>query len=323
MRDVTMKDIAAVVGVDPSTVSRALDPTKAHLVRAETLERIHATAKNMGYRGDRMAGALRRGSTGTAGVVVPDLANPFIAPAIHGIARALMPWQLVPIVVDTNDDHDELVANLEHLMSRRVDVVIVAAARYGDSDYLEEAARHTPLVLAIRGIPSSSLPQVLHDDHAGGRLAAEHLIELGHRRMVQLAGPLDVGNFDARHEGFATACEAAGVEVVSLTDTVDRPTRENGERLARLLLATHGDDMPSGVFAHNDLMAMGALSALRDAGLRCPQDFSLVGYNNTLEMDLVDPAMTTVRYPSAEIGPHGRIARRQHDPGGRDRSTPP
>ena len=313
-----MKDIATAAGVNTSTVSRALDPAKRHLVSADTVERIERTAKRLGYRGDRVAGALRRGSTGTVGVIVADLANPFIAPIIHGIAQAIIPQQMLPMVIETGDDPGRLETCLSHVLSRRVDAVVVAGARFGNRAALEAASRHTPVVVTARGLPGSSLPQVLHDDRAGGALAARHLIELGHARVAELRGPNDVGNFASRHDGFTRECRDAGVEVVQLPVLGERPTRADGERLTRVLLDLHGDDMPTAVFAHNDLMALGVLRAFRERGVSCPGDVSLVGYNNTPTMDQINPPLTTVIYPGIQVGhAAGELALRLiTDPGG-------
>ncbi|MDP9464001.1 MAG: LacI family transcriptional regulator [Actinomycetota bacterium] len=283
-------------------MSRALDLSKAHLVSSETLTLVRETAKRMGYRGDRVAGALRRGATGTVGVVVADLANPFIAPVIHGIARAIATDHMLAMVVETNDDHEQMESDLDHLLSRRVDAVIVAGARFGDRAVLEAASMHTPVILAVRGLPGCRLPQVLHDDRGGGSLAAQHLLDLGHTRLAELRGPDDVGNFVARHEGFRDVCGRAGAHVIDLLEPSSRPNRAEGERLARLLLEQHERDLPTAVFAHNDLMALGALGVFKKHGLRCPDDVSIVGYNNSPTIDQVDPPLTSVAYPGIEIG---------------------
>ena len=318
-----MKDIATAAGVNASTVSRALDPAKRHLVRADTVERIETTAKRLGYRGDRVAGALRRGTTGTVGVIVADLANPFIAPIIHGVAQAIIPQQMLPMVIETGDDTGRFETSLAHVLSRRVDAVVVAGARFSNRAALEEASRHTPVIITARGLPGSSLPQVLHDDRAGGALAARHLIELGHTRVAELRGPDDVGNFASRHDGFTRECLDAGVEVVQLPVLGERPTRADGERLTRVLLDLHGDDMPTAVFAHNDLMALGVLSVFRERGVSCPGDVSLVGYNNTPAMDQINPPLTTVIYPGSQVGhAAGELALRLiTDPGGASPGT--
>jgi LacI family transcriptional regulator len=299
---VTLKHIAEHVGVNPSTVSRALDPAKAHLVNAETIARVREAARSLGYRGDHVAGSLRRRATATVGVIVADLANPFIAPVIHGIAKALAAREMLPLIFETQDDAERLSWGVNHLLSRRVDAIVVAGARFGDRHVLEEAARFAPVVIAVRGLPGSPLPHVLHDDRAGGTTAARHLIELGHTRLAELRGPTDVGNFVARHEGFRDACREAGVECVDGLGFGSRPIREEGERLAGELLARHGDALPTAVFAHNDLMALGALGVFRANGLVCPRDVSLVGYNDSPVIDQVDPPLTSVAYPGAEVG---------------------
>lgn len=299
-------------------MSRALDPTKAHLVSEETAIRVRAAAKELGYRGDRVAGALRRGATGTIGVIVADLANPFIAPVIHGVAQSLALHEMLPLVIETNDDPDELESSLDHLLSRRVDAVICAGARFGNRDILEAASRHTPHVIAVRGLPNSILTQVLHDDRAGGAMAARHLIGLGHKRLAELRGPNDVGNFMARHQGFREECEAAGVELVDLPEIGERPIREAGERLARILLELHGEDLPTAVFVHNDLMAVGALGVFRQHRVVCPDDVSIVGYNDSPMIDQIDPPLTSIVYPGIEVGrAAGEVAFKLiSDPGG-------
>lgn len=297
----TLKDVAEHLGVNASTVSRALDPTKAHLVNAATVARVRAAAEALGYRGDRVAGSLRRRATATVGVVVGELANPFIAPVIHGIARALAAEQLLPLIFETQDDSERLTWGVNHLLSRRVDAMIVTGARFGDRAVLESAARFVPVVVAVRGLPGSPLPHVLHDDRAGGAMAARHLVELGHTRLAQLRGPVDIGNFTARDEGFRDACRDAGVDVVADVGFGTIPNREEGERLATALLATPGP-RPTAVFAHNDLMALGALGVFRAHGIACPDDISLVGYNDSPAIDQVDPPLTSVAYPGAEVG---------------------
>lgn len=283
-------------------MSRALDPRKAHLVSSETVDLVRETAKKLGYRGDRVAGALRRGLTGTIGVIVADLGNPFITPVIHGIAQSLAPQEMLPLVVETNDDPTQLESCVDHLLSRRVDAVICAGSRFSNREVLEKAAEHTPFVVAVRGLQHTILAQVLHDDRAGGAMAARHLLELGHSKLVELRGPDDVGNFVARHEGFRDVCREAGATLIDLPTNGDRPIREEGERLAQVLLELHGHDLPSAVFAHNDLMAVGALSVFRQHGLSCPADVSIVGYNNSPLIDQINPPLTSIAYPGTEVG---------------------
>lgn len=301
MPEVTLKKLAEIAGVHPSTASRALDPRREHLVNDETLTRIRALADSLGYHPDFVARSLKQGRTGTVGVIVADLGNQFVTPLIHGLAGALDGEHVLPIIAETEDDHDRFDWILANMLSRRVDAIITSAARFGDVEMLEKAGRLVPLIIAARSLPDTSLPQVVHDDLAGGRTAAEHLIELGHRRIAQLRGPDDVGNFANRAIGFSAACLELGADEVIVEEIGTRPVRSEGQRLMTALLES-ADERPSAVFAHNDLMAFGALDVLRDAGLDVPGDVSLMGYNDTPLLSRVEPPLTSVRYPSHEVG---------------------
>jgi LacI family transcriptional regulator, galactose operon repressor len=154
-------------------------------------------------------------------------------------------------------------------------------------------------VLAVRKLPGSGVPAVTPDDRGGAGLVARHLAGLGHRDVVQLPGPQDVQSFKDRLESFAQA--AAGLGLAAWAASAGRePTFEEGRRLMRRVLA--GRRPATGVFAHNDAMAMGAVRALREAGLACPGQVSVVGYNDVAMADCLDPPLTTVRLDGYEVG---------------------
>lgn len=301
MPNVTLKDVAARAGVHPSTASRALDPDRGSLVREETVRRVRAAAEELGYQGDAVASGLRRGRTNTLGVVVADLGNPFIAPVVRGIENHLEGRGLMALIAETRDDHARMGRVLNNLAARRVDAVIVTGARSGDERVLRKAQQGTPIVLAVRHLPGSGIPAITHDDQRGGRLAAEHLLEHGHVRIAQLCGPRDVSNFRERASGFRGRLEEFGIEAIEVDDTAERPVLAEGRRLMELLLAQHGEP-PTAVFAHNDLMAFGALEALGSQGRTCPQDVAVIGYNDTPMTAFTNPPITTVRLPGYELG---------------------
>lgn len=297
----TLDDVAREVGVHPSTVSRALNPQKAVMVNPDTRRAVEEAARRLGYRPHMVARGLQSGRTATVGVIAADLGNQFVTPIIHGITASLEVAEIMPVVAETQDDHDRFARILDHMLSRRVDAVVAVATRAGDRRILEDASRIAPVVIAARPLPGSTLPQVTHDDAAGARMAAEHLYELGHRMVVQLRGPLDVANFEHRAGAFSATAGHLGMREAVVSEIGSRPILDEGRRLMEALLRRR-DDGFTAVFAHNDLMAMGALAALRDAGRRVPDDVSLIGYNDLPMMDLVAPPLTTVRYPSREIG---------------------
>jgi LacI family transcriptional regulator len=298
---VTLQDIAREAGVHPSTVSRALDPSKSHRVREATRQQIRDVAGRMGYRPHLIARGLQTGRTATIAFIAADLGNTFVTPIIHGLAGAIQDDGMLPVIAETQDDHERFGAILDHMLSRRVDGIVAAAARAGDREILESAARIVPVVLAGRPLDGSPLPHVVHDDRRGGEIAAAHLADLGHTRVAQLRGPLDVANFPRRANGFSACVSGRGLEEVAVPDQGSHPIASEGERLMRLLLELPGE-LPTAIFAHNDLMAIGARSALAARGLRVPEDISLVGYNDLPLVGRLTPPLTTVRYPSLEVG---------------------
>lgn len=305
---VTIRDVAREAQVHISTVSRALDPRKRSMIGEATRERVLAVVDELGYRPHLVASGLRRGQTRTVGVVVPDLGNPIFAPFARGATHALGGAGYMPLVADTEDDPPVLARILRHLAERRVDAIIMTAARLQDEALLLAIADGgVPVITAIRTLPASGLPTVFHDDRAGGRLAAEHLLDLGHVRLGQVRGPGDVEPFLARGEAFASTVRTAGATLVTDRPPASRPTVEEGQRVAAGLLSAARP--PTAVFVQNDTMAIGALMAARELGLRCPEDVSIVGYNDGPFAAHTDPPLSTIRLAPYEIGRHaGRLA---------------
>lgn len=297
---VTLMDVAREAGVHVSTVSRALDPAHHDRVKDATRLHIEAAADRLGYRPDMVARGLKSGRTAAVGVIVADLGNTFITPVIHGLTAAVETAGMMPMIAETEDDNDRFSNILDHMLSRRVDAMVVISARLADREALESAGRIVPIVIAGRPLDDTNLPQAIVDEVAGGRLVAEHFAGLGHRRVAQLLGPVDVANFPRRDIGFTAGCDEAGIEQIRLPETASLPVIDEGTRLMQVLL--DAGDLPTAIFAHNDLMALGALSLLRNNGIAVPDDLSLAGYNNLPTVGHVSPSLTTVNYPSMDVG---------------------
>ena len=298
-RAVTLRDVAAAARVHVATASRALDAETAHPVSRETRARVQRVAKELGYRHHMMARGLRRGFSSTVGVVVADLGNAYTPPVLRGLERSLERADYMALVTESRDDSQALDRAVGHLLARQVDGLVLLAVRASDLARVVGWTERVPVVLAVRSLPGSGVPAVTHDDLGGGRLAAAHLAELGHRRVVQLPGPLDMQPFRDRHDSFAETAAGLGLDVWAVP-AAGGPTVEEGQRLMELALADRRQ--ATGVFAHNDAMAMGAVRALRGAGLDCPRDMSIVGYNDVPMADCLDPPLTTVRLDGHEVG---------------------
>lgn len=302
MARVTLKDVAEHAGVDVSTVSRALSDDRANLVNAGTRVRVIRVAEELGYRGNLQASALRRGRTQTIGVVVADLSNPFIGPVLRGISQGLDGRRLLPIMTESRDSSETLGRVCELLLAQRVDGVICTAGRTADKATLTRLAKETPTVLAVRRWAKSKITSVSHDDQQGGRLAAEHLVSLGHQRVAQLVGPRDIGSFEDRTRGFADEIVRLGGECLDIELDVHLPTFDAGRELMTALFDTAGTDLPTAVFAQNDSMAVGAMHLANERRVHCPDDLSIIGYNDAPLTAHLTPALTTVRLPGYEVG---------------------
>lgn len=300
-RQVTLRDVADAAGVHISTASRALDDRQTWRLSAETVKRVREAAATLGYLPDLVASGLKRGKTKTVGVVVAGFDNPYNAPLIRGISWGLEAKGFIALVAETAESHDRFERILLHLMQRRVDAIITAAVRRDDRGLIEKViGQKIPVVLVTRSLPGTPFPTVLHDDVAGGALAAQHLIRLGHRRLAQLRGPADIDTFERRTEGFRKAVEVAEAVDLTIDQRAESPDVNNGRWLMELTLAQ--DVAPTAVFCPTDTMAVGALEAVAGRGLRCPDDVSIVGYNDTELAAHLSPPLTSVRLPSEELG---------------------
>jgi LacI family transcriptional regulator len=301
MTAVTLKDVARAAGIHYSTASRALDPTKRRLVNAATAAHVRDVAAQLGYRQDMVARSLRRGQTNTVGIVVPDFENPTWAAILHGVTSALERSGYLGLLGETQDDDHRYQRLLEKLVGWRVDAVVTMATRLSDGPYLRQFARNgVPLVLVIRTLPTQEFVNISEDSVRGAAMAAEHLIDLGHRSLAQLRGPSNVQTFEDRALGFIRAAAKHGLDVLEI-GTADAPNYQEGRRLMGLLLERDAAP-PTAVFAHNDHMAIGAMDALAASGIRCPDDVSVMGYNDAPLVDHVSPALSTIRLPAAELG---------------------
>jgi LacI family transcriptional regulator len=300
-RAVTIKDVARVAGVHPSTVSRSLDPTQA-TISSETRERVLKAARELGYRPDILASGFRSNRSRTIGVVIPDFGNPIYGQLLRGITLQLDRDGYVPLTVESRDETDRLEETLETLAARRVEGIITGATRERDVRTLRRFARRgIPLVMAVRWVRALEVPRVTNDDLRGGTIAAEHLLDLGHVRLAQVHGPSDTETFRERCQGFRRAAAAAGVFLDEPAEHATEPTVAEGRRLMSGLLDS-AVDLPTAVFAHSDAMAIGAIEALTERGLRCPDDVSVIGYNDMPLVEHLDPPLSTVRMPTGEVG---------------------
>lgn len=298
---VTLRDVAADAGVHPATASRALNPGTRALVNEETAKRVLGAAARLGYRPNPIARGLKTNRSYMIGVVVPDLCNPLFPPIARGVEERLEPAGYMSVLVNTDNDDDREKLSFEALRDRQIDGVIAGTARRLDPLLREVCDSGLPVVQVTRRMDDDDVSSVVADDVAGVRLALGHLFDLGHTRIAHVPRPLEVSAGKRRLDGFVATMHARGVSVdETLIPSAESSSEAEGHRLTAGLLG--GGRWFTAILAGNDLMALGCIDAINEAGLRCPQDVSVVGFDDMAWCERFDPPLTTVRVPYHDVG---------------------
>lgn len=300
----TLRDVARASGVHPATVSRALNPQTEHLVNATTAARVREAAEQLGYVPNPVARSLKTARSSTVGVIIPDLTNPLFPPIVRGIEDVLSQVGYTALVANTDDDPEREARQAASLRARQVEGFIMATARQDHALLERLVADGVPVVLVNRQAHGVPVNAVAGDDAAGVGLAVEHLATLGHTRIAHLAGPHTTSTGVERAHAFRDAMRTCGL-VVDEDLVVECATfREPAGAQALGGLLDSGQQFTA-VLAANDLVALGCYDALAARGLRCPDDVSVVGFNDMPFSDKFDPPLTTVHVPTYEVGAQG------------------
>ena len=298
---VKLTDVAREAGVHPGTASRALNSATLSRVSPETARRVLKVAQRLGYVPNTLARGLRTSKSFVVAMLVPDITNALFPPMVRGAEKVLSAAGYTLVLTDTDNDSDTERRQVEQLRARGTDGFIIATARWKDP-LLEEIADHgVPAVLVNRNIGSRRLPYVGADERTGIQLAVEHLAELGHRRMVHLGGPSDTSTGRDRASAFRQALDALALPTGPGSVQVCTSYSEAAGVEATRRLLKSGQDMTA-IVCGNDLIALGALSVLAEAGISCPEQMSVVGFNNMAMVERLTPPLTTVRLPLHQIG---------------------
>ena len=293
-RRITSRDVAAHAGVSQPTVSLVLSGNPRARVAAETRERVLQAARDLGYRPNLLARGLVSRRSYALGIIVPTLDNPFFTEIVSGAERVAAGEGYAVLLCDARQTSAR--RHLEALQTRLVDGVVLDASAIGSlpPDAL------TGLNAVVVDQPDGRFPGVASDALQAGRLAAEHLLGLGHRALGFIGPATDSHTFRMRERGFFAALRAAGVEIPShLWRRVAASVGGGREAMQELLAPS---PRPTAVFCASDLIALGALKACLTAGVRVPEQLSLVGCDDIEIARIVTPELTTVRVPARGLG---------------------
>jgi len=289
----TIHDVAARAGVSVATVSRWLGGQ--HVRAAAAVEQ---AVGELGYRVNHSAQSLKTGRHSAIGVVVPDVTNPFFAAVVKGLERALVAATSpgtgrMRLLLAHSDESADREAEILADLTDRVDGFILAPATEQDRSPLDLARAGVPVVLLDRDVTGGELCDVvLADNVAGAASAARHLLDLGHTRIAMINGPADTTPGRERRTGFLEVLTAAGLPAAPDLDLAGDFHEESGRTLTRHLLEL--PEPPTALFTANNQMTVGALRAVQELGVRVPEDLSVVGFDDLVLGQLLEPPLTCV-----------------------------
>jgi LacI family transcriptional regulator len=295
---VTMKDVAKKAGVSVTTVSHVINKTRK--VSDGLSQLVLAAMEELGYQRNALARSLRRKKTHTIGMILPDSSNPFFAEVARGIEDSSFQHGYSTILCNSDGDLDKEFLYGNVLAEKQVDGIIFVAAGESIEQIRALQTQNMPLVIIDREIPGVTADIVLTNNVQGGEIATRHLLELGHRRIACITGPSNLTSSAERVTGYRRALAKHSVPVDETLVVRGDFQYESGYRATRQLLAV--DNPPSAIFACNDLMAIGAISAVAESGRQVPADLSIVGFDDVRPASFSNPPLTTIAQPKYEMG---------------------
>ncbi len=300
-RKVTVADIARKAGVSIMTVSRVINHKGD--VSPATRRRVQQIINRLDYRPSGIARSLVTRHSGTIGLVIPDVSNPFFADVALGAEHVACAEGYNIYLCNTEEDPQRELAVVHSLEEKRVDGLVLFS-RLDSRQLAGVIERHPAVVLINRQMPKNSkaptIGSVRLDDVLGGRLAVRHLLERGHRAIGFLAGPPTSHSGRNRAKGYRDTLAEAGVQLNAAWEYPCPPTVEGGQTAARALLLSRPE--LTALFCFNDLVAVGALHACAELGRNVPRDLAIAGYDDIPLAALVTPSLTTCRAPRYELG---------------------
>lgn len=298
----TIHDIAAVLGITASTVSRALNGHPK--ISVQTKKRVEKAAAEMNYMPNKLAANLRRGRGNVIGVIVPRINRHFFSHAIAGMESVTNPAGYNLMICQSNEEYVIEKKSIQTLINNRVDGIIMSvSANTSDSSHIQlilDEGIH--LVQFDRVSKGLSVNKVVNDNVAGAYDVTKHLIGRGYKRIIHFAGPLQLNVYQDRYQGYLKAMAEFGLQVTDDMIFENVLTRDKGASLIESLIVDR--NLPDAVFSASDFSALGAMLAIKKNGIRVPDDIAIAGFANEPFTELTEPGLTSLEQFSEMMGQH-------------------
>ncbi|SPE23997.1 Transcriptional regulator, LacI family [Candidatus Sulfotelmatomonas gaucii] len=290
-----MSDVARLAGVGTMTVSRVLSGTVP--VSAETTRRVQTAIEQLKYRPNVLARAFRGQRSGSIGLILPYLYDPFFANCAHAVTTVAKEHGYSVLITTSNEDPDTEYAEADEMLQRHVDGLLVIPSQFRHSRVTRTLAGKTPLVAFDRPVSDPSIDVVLVQNAVGARRIVEHLIEHGHKHISYIGLSRSLFTINARYLGYRRVMQEAGLEADAVFDC-------GSEEIALRVLQTklNGKNSPTAIFTSNTLVTRYVLSAIARLGIRMPKDLAFAGFDDFDLAEFTSPPLTVVRQPAQEMG---------------------
>jgi len=304
----TIRDVAEAAGFSVNTVSRALNDKPD--VSVETKRSILKTVKQLGYHPNKLARGLRANKTHTIGLIIADIANPYFGTLVKGAEAEARKHNYSIILQNTDEEYHRELEAVQVMLEERVDGIILSPTQKERGTVEALLKLGMPFVLMGRCFADLDTDYVVADDVQGGYLATEHLIQLGHKKIVLINGPLHISSAKERFQGYCKAFEHYGLKVDASAVVTGAVTMADGYQATKSLLKRK--PRPTAIFAFSDFVAFGVMRAIREAGLQIPEDIAVVGYDDNQFASCAEVPLTTIHVLNEKIGATAVHALQEH-----------
>lgn len=294
----TIRDVAERAGVSPITVSRVIN--NSGYVSQETRSRVEAAIAELQYVPNSLARSLRFKRTHTLALVLTDITNPFWTTVARGVEDAASQCGFNVILCNTDENEAKQSEYLHVLLQKQVDGFLLVPARSTPEPITLIQSQKVPAVVLDRQVPGAQVDIVRGDSEGGAYQLVQLLLSLGHRRIAMLSGPVSISTAADRVSGYRRALQEAGLEAQAELICYGEYTQESGYQMARKALSLM--PRPTALFAANNFIAIGALRALREMGIRVPEDMALVSFDDIPPAFVIEPFLTVAAQPAYEMG---------------------